>query len=200
MQLLPAIANYFGISIDKLFGYEGERENKINEMLSHIEKIKQENLDNDEKLNECLSILRSGLAEFPGNERIMYSLGCILDEMGWSTHSEWTRYSDDGYISYGFDIKKKNNYWKEAIGLFEMLSQNAESNNIKTDSKCRLVLLYRITGEKEKSVSMALELPSVSQSKEVMLTVATEGAMSYQTLSALRMLHSMTSPWPFEAV
>ena len=29
METVPAIANYFGVTIDGLFGYEGDREQKI---------------------------------------------------------------------------------------------------------------------------------------------------------------------------
>lgn len=29
MEMIPAIANYFGISIDELFGYESEREKRL---------------------------------------------------------------------------------------------------------------------------------------------------------------------------
>ena len=36
METVPAIANYFGISIDKLFGYENEREKKIDTLTEKI--------------------------------------------------------------------------------------------------------------------------------------------------------------------
>ena len=32
MELIPSIANYFGVSIDELFGYENDREKKVDDM------------------------------------------------------------------------------------------------------------------------------------------------------------------------
>lgn len=33
MELIPSIANYFGITIDELFGYRNDRENKIDAII-----------------------------------------------------------------------------------------------------------------------------------------------------------------------
>ena len=37
MEIVPAIANYFGVSIDELFGYDNNRESKINCILGKVE-------------------------------------------------------------------------------------------------------------------------------------------------------------------
>ena len=39
MELLPAIANYFHVSIDELFGYQNDREEKIKAILSAVSRI-----------------------------------------------------------------------------------------------------------------------------------------------------------------
>ena len=39
MEIIPAIANYFHISIDELFGYHDEREEKIKSILENATKI-----------------------------------------------------------------------------------------------------------------------------------------------------------------
>ncbi|MDD4774021.1 MAG: helix-turn-helix transcriptional regulator [Eubacteriales bacterium] len=36
MELIPPIANYFGITIDELFGYECEREKKVDGIIARI--------------------------------------------------------------------------------------------------------------------------------------------------------------------
>ena len=36
MEMIPAIANYFGISIDELFGYENDREKKITAIIQKV--------------------------------------------------------------------------------------------------------------------------------------------------------------------
>lgn len=37
VEMIPGIANFFGISIDELFGYQGDRERKINNLLNRVE-------------------------------------------------------------------------------------------------------------------------------------------------------------------
>ena len=37
MEMIPSIANYFGITIDELFGYRNDRENKIDAIISKID-------------------------------------------------------------------------------------------------------------------------------------------------------------------
>lgn len=39
MNLIPAIANYFGVSIDELFGYEGERIRRIDALAAEIDRM-----------------------------------------------------------------------------------------------------------------------------------------------------------------
>ena len=37
MESIPAIANYFGITIDELFGYQNNRDNKIDQIIRQID-------------------------------------------------------------------------------------------------------------------------------------------------------------------
>ncbi|MBQ3590628.1 MAG: hypothetical protein II979_01690, partial [Clostridia bacterium] len=74
MEIIPAIANVFGVSIDALFGYQGERDSKINALLEEVEMLDRENVQEDINLDRCIALLRTGLAEFPGNEKITYKL------------------------------------------------------------------------------------------------------------------------------
>ena len=39
MEMIPAIANYFGITIDELFGYENDREKKIDAIFKQIKEM-----------------------------------------------------------------------------------------------------------------------------------------------------------------
>ena len=40
VELIPSIANYFGITIDELFGYENDREERINSIIEKVIKRK----------------------------------------------------------------------------------------------------------------------------------------------------------------
>ena len=75
MEMIPAISNYFGITIDELFGYHSDRETKIDAILAKIDAFDLKRDGDDGWVDECLRILREGLAEFPGNERLRKRCG-----------------------------------------------------------------------------------------------------------------------------
>ena len=109
-ELLPGIARYFGVTLDELFGYRGDREEQIDALLAKVNGMLAQNEYEDVNLSECLDLLREGLAEFPGDERILFALASALSRTGWMRHSEWLHYSDDGHIRSDFDRHRKNEW------------------------------------------------------------------------------------------
>jgi len=176
MELVPSIANYFGVSIDRLFGYSSEREMKISTILENIDRLNDESWRDDTNLDECILILRRGLEEFPGNERIMNRLALILKQAGWARHHEWLSYGDDGHLHSDFDRHKKNPYWTEAIELFQRLSVDAMDRDIRCSAAGELVLLYHTVGDIERAKVIAESMPEAALSREVMLATATDGS------------------------
>ncbi len=175
IELMPSIANFFGVSIDELFGYYGEREKKIDELINRVNLLYVQNVREDVSLDECISLLRGGLAEFPGNERIMHKLACVLNDTGWSRHRQWQSYDKNGHIVNCFDKEKRNEYWNEATILFETLVLNTTNNDIKANSIYNLIMLYRNTGDYQKAINLSNSLPEIRYSKEIMLATATDG-------------------------
>ena len=49
IEMIPAIANFFHVSIDELFGYDGDREKKISDLLE----ISQRAINSNEDLSGC---------------------------------------------------------------------------------------------------------------------------------------------------
>ena len=183
MEIVPAIANFFGVSIDELFGYHGEREAKVDALLAKVDELDIQNMRDDVTMDECIGLLREGLAEFPGNEKIMHRLAVMLNDTGWFRHENWRHYEevyvdseDFGYIKYNCDPEKQNKYWVEAAKLFENLVKNGEDSGIVTNSICSLIGIYRSFGEYEKGRELAMRLPTVHQCREVMMTEAYDGA------------------------
>lgn len=121
METIPAIANYFGITIDELFGYSADRDRKIEAVVARVDAYNIEARGDDEWVDECLGILREALAEFPQNERLLITLADTLSAAGWRRHHEWLYYDDEGYIQHRYDIHKKNVYWQEAVKVSENL-------------------------------------------------------------------------------
>ena len=67
MTLIPSIANYFHITIDELFGYNGEREHRKNEILRKAEAEIKADGDN----SEIIDFLRDAAKEFPADADIL---------------------------------------------------------------------------------------------------------------------------------
>lgn len=175
VELIPSIANYFGVSIDELFGYENDRERKIDEIIKKVDGFGIKSRGDADWVDECVSILREGLAEFPGNEKLLITLADTLSEAGWRRHREWLYYDEEGFIRHDYDRHKTNEYWNESIKICENLINNASDNAIITRAIHILVLLYRNVGENEKARTYANKLPELVNSRELLLAAASDG-------------------------
>lgn len=175
MEMIPSIANYFGITIDELFGYRNDRENKIDAIINKIDAFHIKGDGSDGWVDECLAILRQGLAEFPQNERLLITLADTLSEAGWRRHNEWLYYDDEGFIQHSYDIHKSNEYWAESIKICEYLVENATDNATVTRAIHILVLLYRNVGENEKAIAYAQKMPELKNCRELLLSSASDG-------------------------
>ena len=79
IEILPAIANYFHVTIDELFGYNGDREDKINRIILEYS-VLLSNKSNDE-LDDCVDKLSDVLEEFPNEPNISLLLVSALSRM-----------------------------------------------------------------------------------------------------------------------
>lgn len=175
MEIMPSLANYFGVTIDELFGYHNDRDNKINAIIERINEFGIRSRGDDEWVDECLAILREGLAEFPQNERLIITLAETLSEAGWRRHKEWLYYDDEGFIQHSYDVHKSNEYWAESIKLCEYLVSNAADNTTVTRAIHILVLLYRNIGENDKAMAYAKKMPELKNCREILLSAASDG-------------------------
>ena len=175
MENVPAIANYFGVSIDELFGYDNNRETKINQILEKVDSFGIRGRSDDTWGEECFFVLREGLAEFPQNERLLIVLADTLSEAGWRTHKEHLYYDEEGFVHHDYEYHKKNEYWLEAIKICEYLVGNAADNSIVTKAITLLVSMYRNLGENDKAVNYAKMMPSLDNCREILLASATDG-------------------------
>lgn len=175
MALLPSIANYFGVSIDELFGYKSDRDKRIDTIIQKIDAFQIKSRGDDGWIDECLGILRSGLAEFPQNERLRLTLASTLSEAGWRRYHEHLHYDDDGYLLHDYARHQENPYWAEAVEICESLVDTAKDYAVVTEAISILVLLYRNLGETEKAIVCANRMPELEHCREVLLTMAADG-------------------------
>lgn len=178
MEIIPAIANYFGVSIDELFGYQNDRDKKVISIIDRVKEYDIHNKDDLKSAEECIMVLRNGLAEFPNNESLLITLAETLWEVGWLNHDNWLGYDKNGYIQYHYDAEKKNLYWKECLKICDNLVENTSDNNVFTRAIVIIVPLLRNFGEFDKAISFALRMPKLTQSQEYLLTEATDGKIS----------------------
>ena len=175
MEIVPSIANYFGVSIDELFGYHNDRDIKINKIVEKIDSYNIKGRGDDSWVEECILTLRESLAEFPQNERLLITLAEVLTEAGWRTHKESLFYDGEGFLQHNYDHHKRNKYWLEAVKICENLIGNASDNTVVTKAIKILVLLYRNFGETDKAVVCAKRMPSLKNCREILLASATDG-------------------------
>lgn len=175
MGLIPSIANYFGVTIDELFGYQSDRDRKIDAMLQSVEAYQIKSRGDDQWVDPCLNILRGGLAEFPQNERLRLALAETLTEAGWRRHQEWLCYDEEGYLQRDYDRHRENPCWAEAVELCEGLAGQAGDHAIAMQATATLVLLYRNLGETDKAVAWAKRMPELKHCREVLLASAADG-------------------------
>ena len=175
MEMIPSIANYFGVSIDELFGYNNERSKKIDELARKIDWMNYQNNGEDKNVDECIALARNALIEFPENEKIMLSLASVLYNAGYVRYGEHHLSDDEGYDV--LDVEKHRTYseWKEAIPLYEKLLKTIEHGELRHRAVRELTQLYLNMGEHTRALEIIEMTPSIYGSKEFLKAKATDG-------------------------
>lgn len=166
MEMIPAIANYFGVTIDVLFGYENDREQKIDSLVKRIKEMNWRNNGVDININECVALAREGMIEFPTSEKIMLCLADVLYNAGYVRYGEYHLIDSEGYNVY--DTERHRNYaeWKEAVVLYEKLLQTLEVGEMRHNALNKLTQLYRNMGEHERALAAIESAPTIYESYE----------------------------------
>ncbi len=190
MEMIPSIANYFGITIDELFGYQNNREQKIQSILEKADReiraiggfLGKGNGD----LSECVELLRTATEEFPEEPRILLKLGDALYFLGWQKMGIISSSNEDSdYFVEDTDYNSQNIYWKEALQIFEKLLNMKLTNRQQGNIVSTLIRLYQHFGKYEKARSLADNQTSLFLSREVLLPQATTGEETEQYLGEL---------------
>ena len=182
MEMIPAIANYFHVSIDELFGYHDEREEKIKTILENATKVLTKqgftmyrgSLSKD--VEECINLLRAASEEFPNEPKILLKLAQALQMWGWNKYGAKGHTSNSsGIIEDDIDYNSQNIYWQEAIRVYEKLLKCNPSSEDREIAIRQITPLYCRMGEYEKAKALANNQNALVISKEVLLPLATIG-------------------------
>lgn len=185
MNLIPSIANFFGVSIDELFGYESQRTGRIDALVAEIDRMNQLNSGKDVCVAECIALARSALVEFPGNEKLMLSLASILYKAGGVRYGECHLIDEEGYSVYDTEKHKTYEEWLEAIPLYEKALQTLPLGKLRDRATDELSQLYLNLGEHEKGMALADLAPDMWGSREFLRAYACDGKQYVKAHSEL---------------
>ncbi len=175
MEIIPAIANYFGITIDELFGYESDRTRKVDRYYRQIIDMNHKNNGVDTCMDECIAYARECLAEFPDDKKLIYALATVLFNAGYVRYAEHHLTNQDGYDIYDTERHRKYSEWQEAIKLFEKLLPTLEPGKLRDQTVRELLQLYLNIGEKDKANAVVKTLPDISSCRELMMINSCDG-------------------------
>ena len=147
MELIPTIAGFFAVSVDKLLGVDEEMEQKAVE--AYLKRIRE--LNCEETQEECIRVAREGVAEFPNNyvmlNELMYVLFCSTEDVP-NCKENMEKY--DG----------------EIVSLGERIMKYCPDVGIRTEATARLGFQHCNMGRKAIGRAIGEKLPSMEWCRE----------------------------------
>ncbi len=177
MEMLPAIANYFHVTIDELFGYSEDRTKKV----ESIRKKADEAINAQGDMTECVEMLRAAVEEFPSETDLLVKLGYALFQHGWKTYGARACAKDGA--DYGFmdtEYNSQNVYWQEALKAFEKSLEMNVSGSDRDGVINSMITLYQTMGLREKAIALAEKQNPLMMSRERLLPFACEGELQHR--------------------
>ena len=158
MELLPVIAKLFDSSVDSLLGVDEitEKEN-IDRYLERFQFAISKG-----EINECISIAREGVKEYPNNyillNKLMFALFASGDNSG--NIPDWK--------------KNMEKYDSEITSLGERIMNYCPDINLKLEATARLAFNHVLHGRKQIGRKIYETLPTMEQSRERQILWALE--------------------------
>ena len=156
ITLVVPLANFFGVSTDELFSLnERISDTKIKE---YHEKCRK--LFNSGDMGACVELMRKALEEYPRNFEFMLHLARAIQ---WQHYSPLT------------DNDTKDRGREEIIQLCERILEDCTDNTTRYETMQILCGAYKDSGQKEKAIKTAREMPSYSATRDWLLSSLYEG-------------------------
>ena len=171
MEFLPAIANYFNVTIDELFGYSKDRQEKLKAILSKAEAA----INDQGDMTECVEMLRAAAEEFPSEPQVLINLGYALSLHGWKKHGAKSYTTNDSDYAYeDTDYNSQNVYWQEEVRVFEKALAMDISPEDHDAITMLMVIVYAKMGYTDKAKALASKQNSIISCRETLMPKATE--------------------------
>lgn len=146
ITMLPALANYFAVSVDELIGME---EITSASKLDEINKKWAENRSNG-KHKENVELMRDALKIYPNNALLLMQLSTSLEKLD-GTQTE------------------KRKFLKESIMIQERILNYCDDSEVRGATLCNISDAYYRYGDYEKYIEYAEKLPNLFKTRETAL-------------------------------
>ena len=152
IEMLPALANYFGISIDELLGMS------VSEKTEKYNTINAEWAENNKnRLNkENVELMKNALKIYPNDALLLVQLSTSLEKL-------------DG------TNEEKENYLRESIAVQERIIRYCDDCEVRGATLYNICFAYWKIGEHDKAIEQARKLPNLYKSRENALVYFLEG-------------------------
>ena len=152
IEMLPSLANYFGISVDELLGVsEKTKKEKYDEINAKWADNNKNGLH-----YENINLMRDALKKFPNDALLLVQLSTSLEKL-------------DGTP----DEKEKN--LKESIAIQEQIINYCDDCEVRGATLFNICFAYQKIGEHEKALEQAKKLPNLYKARENALVYFLEG-------------------------
>lgn len=170
IESIPAIANYFHVTIDELFGYDGDREEAIERILEQADA----NIRKGFEWEQYLPSIKAAAEEYPSDVRVQLRYGLVLLNLGFKRHSQQqydttAKKDSEGIYSYN----KRNEDHTEALAIFEKILPDLNEPKDRETVIKHMVRLYAMRGEFDKAEILAKKCDSITVCREVLLPSTT---------------------------
>ncbi len=150
MELLPDMAEYFGITVDKLIGADKNAEQKeVNRYLERFQEAVSRGA-----VYECIDIAREGVKEYPNNYALLNKLMYALFISG----------DDDGNVAEWKENMEK--FDAEITELGERIMKYCPDQDIRLEATARLAFNHCEMGRKEIGRAIYESLPTAENCRE----------------------------------
>ena len=152
ITMLPALANYFHISVDELIGTEriamAEKYQEINTLWAenNMKGLHQDNI----------TLMRQSLKSFPNDALLLVQLSTSLEKLD-GTEEERAR------------------YLRESIAVQEQILRFGEDSEVRGATLFNICFAYRKNGQTEKALETAKKLPNLYKARENALICFLQG-------------------------
>ena len=150
IEMLPALANYFNISIDELLGADAN-----SKKYDEINSLWAENNKNGAH-RENIELIKRSLKSFPNDPLLLVQLSTSLEKAG-TTDEE------------------KADYLRESIAVQEQIIKYCDDCEVRGATMYNICFAYLKNGEREKAIEQAKKLPNLYKGRENALVFLLEG-------------------------